>query len=600
MGAMRALFLLTWMTLLGACGAAAADAAQASPQQAQVGVTQNKKSNAGLSESGHSAVQQLAADFFAWRRDEQPISGSDLNRVERPDGWVPEWSPAALADYRQRYRDYLLAVERFDTRGWDVAARVDARLLRAAIQRVFWELEVLESPHRDPGFYVQQTLGSVFDLLLLSSPVDEARARNLLLRLEHIPATLSAARANLDRPVRPFAEAAIADLGDIDVRLGRVQVALLPAFTEELKPRLAASIAAASSALLEYRNWLESRLVSMQTAFALGPLAYQWFLINVALLPYSPNELLSIGQHGFDRAEAWSALESERNRDVPPLPLYPSQQRQVDDALLKSEEIRAFLAARDLLSVPDTLPVYRLAPLPDHLEPLAFLGVTDDLTSADRLGEDALRYLPPPGPELAFFELSAARDPRPLIIHEGVPGRYLQLAQSWSNPDPIRRHYFDSAVNEGIACYMEEMLLRAGLFDFSPRTREIVLDFSRLRALYVEVDVRLAIGDFTIDQAADYLERGGLGHDAALRTATHFAATPSQAIACEIGKTQILGFLSDARLRQGDEFSLRDFHDHLLSNGNVPIALQRWDYLGRDDEVLLLDALGGKPATVPR
>jgi hypothetical protein len=32
----------------------------------------------------------------------------------------------------------------------------------------------------------------------------------------------------------------------------------------------------------------------------------------------------------------------------------------------------------------------------------------------------------------------------------------------------------------------------------------------------------------------------------------------------------------------------------------VPIALQRWEYLGSDDEVLRLDALGGKPVTVPR
>jgi hypothetical protein len=37
-----------------------------------------------------------------------------------------------------------------------------------------------------------------------------------------------------------------------------------------------------------------------------------------------------------------------------------------------------------------------------------------------------------------------------------------------------------------------------------------------------------------------------------------------------------------------------------MANGNVPIALQRWEYLGRDDSVLRLDALGGKPVTVPR
>ena len=55
--------------------------------------------------------------------------------------------------------------------------------------------------------------------------------------------------------------------------------------------------------------------------------------------------------------------------------------------------------------------------------------------------------------------------------------------------------------------YAEEMMLEAGLFDNSPRSREIIYNFMRLRALRVEVDVKLALGLFTIDQAAEYLQR---------------------------------------------------------------------------------------------
>ena len=68
----------------------------------------------------------------------------------------------------------------------------------------------------------------------------------------------------------------------------------------------------------------------------------------------------------------------------------------------------------------------------------------------------------------------------------------------------------------------------------------------------------------------------------------------------QIGKLQILRFLADARLDQGDEFSLRHFHDFLMQNGNVPIALQRWEYLDRKDSVYRLDALGGESVTVPQ
>jgi len=46
------------------------------------------------------------------------------------------------------------------------------------------------------------------------------------------------------------------------------------------------------------------------------------------------------------------------------------------------------------------------------------------------------------------------------------------------------------------------MMLQAGLFDDSPRTREIIYNFMRLRALRVEVDVKLALGTFSLKQGA--------------------------------------------------------------------------------------------------
>jgi uncharacterized protein (DUF885 family) len=53
----------------------------------------------------------------------------------------------------------------------------------------------------------------------------------------------------------------------------------------------------------------------------------------------------------------------------------------------------------------------------------------------------------------------------------------------------------------------------------------------------------------------------------------------------QIGKLQILKFLADARMQQGEKFNLRAFHDFVWKNGNVPISLQRWQYLNLNDEV---------------
>ena len=70
----------------------------------------------------------------------------------------------------------------------------------------------------------------------------------------------------------------------------------------------------------------------------------------------------------------------------------------------------------------------------------------------------------------------------------------------------------------------------------------------------------------------------------ARQEAIAFSTGPGGAITYQIGKLQILKFLADARMQQGEKFNLRAFHDFVWKNGNVPIALQQWEYLGFSPE----------------
>ncbi len=242
------------------------------------------------------------------------------------------------------------------------------------------------------------------------------------------------------------------------------------------------------------------------------------------------------------------------------------------------------------MSVPQGIGHYTIQLAPPYLDALADFGELDWFGGPSHPGEDGVRWIDPPSPNLGYFWLATAKDPRPDMVHEGVPGHFFQMAWSRMHEDPIRRQYYDSGANEGIGFYTEEMMLQAGLFDDSPRSREIIYNFMRLRALRVEVDVKLALGVFTMDQAAAYLEqRVPMDHKTAENEASFFATSPGQAISYEIGKVQILGFLADAKLKQGSAFSLRAFHDFVWKNGNVPIALQRWEYLGDAADIRVLD-----------
>ena len=220
--------------------------------------------------------------------------------------------------------------------------------------------------------------------------------------------------------------------------------------------------------------------------------------------------------------------------------------------------------------------------------------MNDDLTSIRRVGDDATSYVPEPTPDLPYFDAANARDPRLGIIHEGAHSQ--QLALSWAQPNPLRRHFIDSVANEGIAHYNEELMLTAGLFADAPHSQTIVHNFMRLRALRVVVDVNLATGVFSLPEAVDFFVRMvPMDVGTATEETSYYVATPGLAMSYLVGKHEVMRLVADAAVAaalDGAEFSLRDVHDAVWRNGNVPMSLLRWELLGDRGDVDVLDAAG--------
>ena len=314
-------------------------------------------------------------------------------------------------------------------------------------------------------------------------------------------------RQNLTDLRQPFAQLAIDALDQVAERLQRTEKALAPQLTAANNQALQQAMPAAVTALTQYRAWLTAKLPTARKDTAIGRDNYIFFLRKVALLPYTPEQLLAMSQQEWSRAVAFEAYQQTRLAGAPPAPFFPTAAAQIQAEKADEEKVRAFLVEQKILSVPAWMKHYRNLLLPAYLEPFQDLGENDDLTGPSRLDQDGTSYIHVPGPDLGFFNLSQAHDPRPILVHEGVPGHYFQLCLGWHNPDPIRRHYYDSGANEGLGFYAEEMMLQAGFFDDNPHTRETIYSFMRLRALRVEVDVKLALGEFTLQQGADYLAR---------------------------------------------------------------------------------------------
>ncbi len=531
-------------------------------------------------------IQKLATDFFEWRRVTQPAAEDDIPRVERPDGWIPDFSSGALERNKEKYLEYAARLKNLPKENWLRSDSVDFLLMHSAIERVNWELNILRSPYRNPDFYVHQTIGAVYELLLIHSPMTDSRMENIIIRLKSIPQTIEHAKQNLTEPIEPFALVALENLADIRNRVNKMKDGLLLIADKKFGTDLTNAVSNAANALEDYTNWIELNLSRMNNVFSIGRDNYIYYLRNIALMTYTPEELLLMGKSEWNRSVSFDVFERERNAGLPELKIFSSAEEQIAREMEYEIEIRKFLVEKNLMTVPDLIKHYINKKIPPHIEPFTNMGVVDDLTSETRLDEDGVSYIPEPSEKMSYFRLATAKDPRPIIIHEGVPGHYSQLALSWANPNSIRRRFFDSGSNEGIGFYVEELLLQYGLFDDSPRTREIIYSFMRLRALRVDIDVNLALGNYTIEDAGKYLA-SVVPMDLATATdeARFFSYNPGQAITYQIGKLQILYLIADAKVLLGDKFNLKDYHDYMMLNGNVPIALLRWEYLGLNDEI---------------
>ena len=525
-------------------------------------------------------VQQLGAEFWAWRAATQPATSDDIPRIVRPAKWTPDWSAAAVAEQRRALATFEAKWKSLADTPQTVSEKVDYRLVGSALARVHWELDHVAAWRRQPHFYVAQALTPVFEVLLPPPPVESARVEQVIRLLGNVPAVLAAGQANLDDMRGPFVDAALGQIAIVPDSLRQMASGLEPHADAAQRKRLNAAVERSITAFAAFGRHLEGARAGLPAETSVGANSYQYFLSKVALYPYTADQLALMGRQEWTRSVLFEELERNRNTGVADLPIGASIDVVTSRLAADELDVRAFLRAKKLLTVPDWAGHYNALPFPAYLAPIGWLGRTFDLTDRTRVGQNATVYLPEPSPNLGYFNLSITRDPRPIIVHEGVPGHFFQLTVSWMHPNPLRRHYYDSGANEGTGFYAEEMMLQAGLWADAPKSREVIYNFARLRALRVEVDVKLATGAFTIDQAADYLQAMvPMDRETAHEEAVFFAASPGQAISYQIGKLQTSEFLAEARVAEGNDFDLRRFHDFLWLNGNVPISLQKEEYL---------------------
>jgi uncharacterized protein (DUF885 family) len=159
--------------------------------------------------------------------------------------------------------------------------------------------------------------------------------------------------------------------------------------------------------------------------------------------------------------------------------------------------------------------------------------------------------------------------------HEGIPGHHFQLGVQRALTDlPLHQRVFDfTGYAEGWALYAERLASEAGLYDDDPLGDLGRLRMELLRAARMVVDTGIHWEGWSRNEAVDYMLDLGFDRGRVEAEVDRYIVWPGQAPAYMVGMLEILRLRDKAETELGERFDLVGFHDALLSQGSVPVAL---------------------------
>ncbi|MBY0471617.1 DUF885 domain-containing protein [bacterium] len=160
-----------------------------------------------------------------------------------------------------------------------------------------------------------------------------------------------------------------------------------------------------------------------------------------------------------------------------------------------------------------------------------------------------------------------------LTVHEAVPGHHLQiaLAQELGELPELLREASFTAFTEGWGLYSESLGDDLGLYK-SPYSKYGQLSFEMWRAVRLVVDTGMHTLGWSKEKALAYfMEHVSKDRLQSEVEIDRYITWPGQALAYKIGQLKIQELRDRAKKELGDKFSIRDFHDEILSHGTVPL-----------------------------
>ncbi len=525
----------------------------------------------GKSISASSDYNDLVALFRAWRLFEKP---------PLKEG-APDYTKATF-DMRwttfESLRTRLNAIEKSN---WPIEQQVDWYIVWAEMNGYDFNHHILKPWERDPAFYKSiwtersdvpahegPTHHRTTELWTYTFPLSSSEKKRLMADLRVIAPLNAQAKMNLTGNAKELWRAGIRDIKVQSVHLK----SLLEMEDIKSDPELAKIIEGATASTDDLTDWLTVQADRKTGPSGIGKENYTWYLQNVHLVPLTWEDEVMLLKS--ELASAWTSLklEEHRNRALP----------MIED--VGSEAEYAKLADRSATSLMGFLKEQEIVTVKDYFEPA--------------LREHLGSYVPKETRN--FFYITAHLDPRPLFSHFY---HWFELARMDTEPNkseirkgPLLYNIFDSR-NEGMATAVEEMFMDAGLYDDSPRSKEIVYIMIAQRAARGLGSLYAHSNEMTMEEAggvhSEYTPRGWMKteKDLLLFEQHLYLRQPGYGSSYISGKYLIKEALADYAKTMEDEgkaFKVKDFFDQMNAMGNIPVSLGHWQLTGNDSAIMTI------------
>ena len=549
--------------------------------------------------------ETLVRRYLKEAPEQSPVGATSLGD-HRFDDRLDDVSVAGWQSRLQFTELYLAALEPIDRTRLSRANQVDAVLLLHDLQYDRWKFQTLQDWRWNPLLYTRIAGDGLYNLLAREFAPASERLQNLGKRLDEIPRFLAQVREVLEpaRVPKVHAETAAKQNAGLKSMLDGEISAQLASLPAEEQGSLRASIAKARTAVSQHQIWLDKRLTpEAKGNFRLGADLYDQKLSYALFSPLSRQEI---------RARAESELAATRaamyeiavavlkdKRGSPATPAKPSasqQQRAIKaalelayadrpkrDAVLDTAratlvDATQFVRDRNIVTVPD--------------EPLEIIVMPEFQQGV------ALAYCDSPGPLEAGLKTFYAVSPIPaqwtgaqtdsylreyntrsihnLTIHEAMPGHYLQLAHANKYPSTLRKVLASGPFIEGWAVYTERVMIDQGYMDGDPLMRLIQLKWYLRTIVNALLDQAVHVDGISREAAMKLMTESGFQEEReAAGKWTRAQLTSAQLPVYFVGALEHGALRAEAEQRLGANFSLRGYHDKMLSYGSPPVRFAR-------------------------